>query len=190
MTSDGFCIAAGCVEVSVQGQMCQSHYDSVRYSGGLSLEERFWAKVIKNEDGCYGWSAQVDSDGYGRIAVGRRRDGNKTKRGAHQISWEIHNGPIPDGMWVLHHCDNPPCTRIDHLYLGTVVENNRDRRDRKRGYKANWTHCAKGHEFTPENTHIRANGTRWCRACGRTNALKAYHASKERAAPAALSGGG
>lgn len=48
------------------------------------------------------------------------------KMAAHRFSWELSNGPIPTGMWVLHHCDNPRCVRPDHLFLGTRLDNIRD----------------------------------------------------------------
>lgn len=47
----------------------------------------------------------------------------RSTTGAHRVSWIAHNGKIPDGMWVLHRCNNPICVRIDHLYLGTPQEN-------------------------------------------------------------------
>ena len=84
------------------------------------LAERFWAQV-ETGDGCWEWrGARYRSGGYGRLRV----NGRQAK--AHRISWELHFGPIPDGLFVCHHCDNPPCVRPDHLFLGTVLDNTRD----------------------------------------------------------------
>lgn len=93
------------------------------------LAERFWEKVEQGP-GCWEWMAGRDSaTGYGRIRIGRA--GSKHQL-AHRVSWELANGPIPDGLWVLHHCDNPPCVNPAHLYLGTTIDNNRDRDARGR----------------------------------------------------------
>lgn len=72
---------------------------------------------------CHVWTGRRDRDGlgYGTMSVGRR-----TVR-VHRIAWEIANGrPIPDGLDVLHKCDNPPCCRAEHLFLGTALDNARD----------------------------------------------------------------
>ena len=56
---------------------------------------------------------------------------------AHRLAWTLANGPIPDGMWVLHRCDNPPCWNVEHLFLGTASDNSRDR-DAKGRAGAGW----------------------------------------------------
>jgi hypothetical protein len=56
----------------------------------------------------------------------------RSTRGAHRISWMIHHGDIPEGKWVLHKCDNPLCIRIDHLFLGTPMDNSLDMRNKGR----------------------------------------------------------
>lgn len=54
-------------------------------------------------------------------------------RGAHCLAYELHYGELPDGLSVLHHCDNPPCINPKHLYAGTYQDNARDRERRGRG---------------------------------------------------------
>lgn len=81
----------------------------------------FW-KYVHKTDGCWIWTGPRNSQGYGMLNSG------KMKIFAHRFSWGIHNGPIPEGMCVLHHCDNPRCVRADrdHLFLGTRLINNSD----------------------------------------------------------------
>lgn len=90
-----------------------------------SLEERFWEKVIKpSEEACWGWRATKNNKGYGMIRRGPAKD---SKLLAHRVSYEIQNGEIPDGLCVLHHCDNPICTNPRHLFLGTHQDNALDK---------------------------------------------------------------
>lgn len=88
------------------------------------LRDRFWPRVRKGA-GCWLWLGGVDSDGYGQIAV-KAADGHRTSARAHRIAWELTHGPVPAGLCVLHRCDNPPCVRPDHLFLGTPTDNNHD----------------------------------------------------------------
>lgn len=97
-----------------------------------SFAVRFWSKVHKTRD-CWLWLASTSSDGYGKIG----RPGGKALVAAHRASWELAYGPIPEGLCVLHHCDNPVCVRPGHLFLGSRADNNRDmkRKGRTRGFR-------------------------------------------------------
>lgn len=87
-----------------------------------TLEERFWSKVdVRGPDECWPWTAGCGSWGYGQISV----DGKM--RGAHCVSFELANGPVPPGLQVLHTCDNPPCCNPKHLFAGTTQRNMQDK---------------------------------------------------------------
>ena len=91
--------------------------------------ERFMKYVRKCQpDCCWEWTGYRDVDGYGRPHV--KVNGRWGSARANRISWELHRGPIPPGLHVLHRCDNPSCVRPDHLFLGTNLDNVHDR-DRK-----------------------------------------------------------
>jgi hypothetical protein len=101
-------------------------------SGGGSvtwedLADRFWGRVKKGK-GCWLWQGYKDKKtNYGFVNA-RRLLGAPTT--AQRVAWMLTNGPITDGLHVLHKCDNPPCVRPSHLFLGTQQDNNEDR-DRK-----------------------------------------------------------
>lgn len=92
------------------------------------MYQRWEEKVQKgDETSCWQWTAATNKFGYGKLFSG---NGNWVL--AHRFAWEQANGEVPEGMFVLHHCDNPKCVKIDHLYLGTKQDNARDRDLRNR----------------------------------------------------------
>lgn len=112
--------------------------------------ERFWS-YVKKTDTCWLWTGCSTHLGYAQIGV------NYKLISVHRFSWEIHNGPIPEGKWVLHKCDNPSCVRPDHLFLGTPKDNTQDmlHKHRDNGPKGERQHC---HKFTAEEVmKIRAS---------------------------------
>lgn len=92
--------------------------------------ERFWEGVGAEVDtGCWPWVRSRSRGGYGQFADMV----SKKTVAAHRRSWEIHHGPVPPGLWVLHRCDNRRCVRPDHLFLGTAKDNTQDKINKGRG---------------------------------------------------------
>ncbi len=80
---------------------------------------RFWDKVDMSGE-CWEWTASTNSQGYGQFGF----NGKVAK--AHRVAYELAYGSIPSGMCICHHCDNPLCVRISHLFLGTRSDNQKD----------------------------------------------------------------
>lgn len=96
------------------------------------IEARFWAKVdVREDDECWPWLASTCRGGYGQFGLGH---GKLTR--AHRYVWSLTNGPIPEGLWVLHSCDSPSCCNPSHLFAGTRQANVDDMCSKRR----HWAH--------------------------------------------------
>jgi len=104
--------------------------------------------------GCWVWMGTVANNGYGKIG----------KSVAHRIFYEQEFGPVPEGLQLDHLCRNRLCVNPAHLEPVTQRENIM-RGTSPTAVNARKTHCIRGHEYTTENTYIRSNGYRMCRAC-------------------------
>jgi hypothetical protein len=82
--------------------------------------ERFEGFVDRSGE-CHVWTGCKTKNGYGRFQVGGR------VRRAHRMAWELANGPVPSGLVVCHHCDNPTCVNLTHLFIGTTQDNVSDK---------------------------------------------------------------
>lgn len=97
-----------------------------RTAANRPVEDRFFEKIVWGMSPCWYWCGTIHKLGYGLFsAMGESK--------AHRVSWILHNGPIPDGLMVLHKCDVRCCVRPDHLFLGTQTDNMRDMMVKGRG---------------------------------------------------------
>lgn len=101
-----------------------------KHRGGLRLPpapDRLAASLTETSTGCLIRTTNLSRGGYSRMTVGGRQ------MLCHRLAWEFAHGPIPAGMVVCHACDNPPCCNPEHLFLGSIGDNNRDMWTKGRG---------------------------------------------------------
>lgn len=103
--TNGQAKSCGCVD-----SIHRKNYD-------LDAKQKLFASIEKKANGCWEWKKARHRQGYGHFPYKKRL------HLAHRISWLLHHGPIPEGICVLHKCDNPPCCNPDHLFLGTYQTN-------------------------------------------------------------------
>lgn len=124
------CVVEGCSGAVNARGMCSTHYMQQRRAGLLpigtrargTMGERFLNHIDKT-DSCWNWLGRLVGKGYGTISIGGK--GSKQQL-VHRFSYEHHKGPIPEGMVIMHKCDNPRCVNPDHLEAGTQSQNIKD----------------------------------------------------------------
>ena len=138
----------------------------------ITETERFLNKITKSEGlgpcgDCWEWTAGLDGKGYGAFAV----KGRMVQ--AHKYSYSLFKGSIPDGLFVLHSCDNRKCVNPKHLSLGTNADNVHDMLSKGRQNHQLVKVCPKGHFYDAINTLITKQG-RVCRICKKEAAAKYF----------------
>lgn len=115
------------------------------------------------DSACIDWIGWKDEAGYGLRKVKGK------KRRAHRVAYAQQIGPIPEGLVLDHLCRNRACVNVTHLEPVTQAVNAaRGNRDRAEDREA----CKQGHKWTDENTRVRSDGSRACRACSRDNSAR------------------
>lgn len=128
-----------CDRPHVAKGLCSHHYEKLRARRRYKTANPIWNLTIQErldyystpipECGCHIWMGSVDKDGYGKIYYKNRHDK------AHRVSYKLSYGDIQDGLMVCHKCDTPSCINPAHLFLGTPLDNNKDRTLKNRGIK-------------------------------------------------------
>lgn len=170
------CDTDGCGRKTKARGYCHRHYEALRRNGLMKKvrisdpAERVTSYIDMTADGCWIWTGARSTGNYGRIFFGGR------VLQAHRVVYQLHRGPIPEGLELDHichtadtscpggeSCPHRPCVNPDHLQPVTGRENKVRGRSPAAKYAAN-THCPQGHPFSPENTYIWRS-SRICRTC-------------------------
>lgn len=110
----------------------------IRDDGTLTYADRFWEKVkIGDADECWEWQGAITKRGYGNFRY------KNSPVYTHRVAWQLTNGFIPDGKYILHNCDNPKCVNPKHLRVGTQQDNVTDMVKRNRNAKGQKNGMAK-----------------------------------------------
>lgn len=136
------------------------------------VRDRLLDKVKQDASGCWLFEGHRNHGGYGVMA-----DAQGRTRAAHRIAYEVFVGPIPAGLHIDHLCRVRNCVNPAHLEA-VAQRTNTLRGVSFSAVNAAKTHCANGHEYTPENTYYRTPTHRVCRICNNA-AFRAYYRRKQ-----------
>ena len=129
----------------------------------MTRAEEAFALATRNTGACIVWPHTRSKTGYGYVQAHGR------PYRVHRLVWEHFNHQLNDPkVQVCHHCDNPPCINPQHLFIGSILDNTRDKCRKGRHHNFKKTHCPSRHEYTPENTYIRfrdGQPLRFCKQC-------------------------
>lgn len=142
----------------------------------LNIRLHFWHNLTEDSNGCYQWGGTVGNHGYGVLNTRQLKDFT-----AHRFAYVLAYGD-PGSLHVLHRCDVRTCCNPDHLFLGTIADNNKDmtRKGRLNVFAAHaaasakyaaQTHCKRGHDLS--GAYVTRDGRRDCRQCARVRPRKA-----------------
>lgn len=138
---DNLCHIGGCKRKATNHGLCTTHltrfrkgkdlYSPVKeYHRNLTIQERLTQYNLIQPNGCIVWIGSRNLKGYGKITI------NDKCCSTHKVAWELKYGPVPKALLVCHHCDNPPCLNVDHLFLGNNQQNYDDSKIKgRRKYK-------------------------------------------------------
>ena len=99
----------------------------------MNQKDRITRSVVQTEAGCWEWQLGKDSVGYGRMKVSTGSRESYRNVSSHRYAFELWQGAIPQGLNVLHKCDNRACCNPEHLFLGTQRDNMHDMHRKGRG---------------------------------------------------------
>lgn len=146
----GDCSVSGCGLAAKGRNFCNIHYQRwYRFGDPVGnpvvrranlLEMRFLASFKKDGNGCWLWTGAMNTSGYGKVMRGKKH------KGAHRVSWERVNGPIPDDLCICHKCDVRRCVNPDHMFLGSIRDNFDDMRAKGRNARGETNGMAKLNE--------------------------------------------
>lgn len=130
-------------------------------------KRRFLSNFKPSQDhDCWEWEGDLCSNGYGDLAFCEK--GKRTRIFAHRFSYVFYKGPLEEGKYICHACDNPKCVNPNHLFQGSPKDNVRDMFSKGRQPQRKMTHCRRGHPLVEGNIyHNKKYKKRCCLICKR-----------------------